>query len=68
MMHAELLTLGFVRTAPGTYFSAEFSLTIHTTADKNVVEVLLGDGKIVTATLTELEDALMSGSFGGFGI
>lgn len=67
-MHAELLTLGFIRTAPGTYFSAEFSLTIHTTTDKTSVEVLLDGGKIVKATLTELEDALMSGNFGGFGI
>ena len=67
-MHAELLTLGFVRTAPGTYFSAEFSLTIYTTADKNVVEVLLGDGKIVTATLTELKTPSCLAASGGFGV
>jgi len=66
-MHAQLLTLGFIRTEPGIYFSAEFGLRI-VLRDDGKIAVTLGDGKIVIATLTELEDSIMGGGFGEFGV
>ena len=66
-MHAQLLTLGFTRTGPDHYFSAEFG--IHLTLNKDgTLLVSLLDGKTVTATMIELEDAIMGGAFGGFGV
>ena len=66
-MHAQLLTLGFVRAGPKIYFSAEFGIHL-TLRDDGKLDVELQDGKIVTATLTELEDTIMNGGFGEFGV
>ena len=66
-MHSQLLTLGFVRTGPNQYFSAEFNISLVLNKD-GTVDVSLSDNKIVTATMTELEDSIMGGGFGGFGV
>ena len=62
-MHAVLLTLGFVRLPDGTYSSAEFNITVRVVGQK--VEVM-ADGKTQTATIDELETAMLDGSFGDY--
>ena len=65
-MHAQLLTLGFTKTGPKTYFSAEFNLIVEIRPDGRLNLYL--PGKIEIATLTELEDTIVGGGFGEFGV
>lgn len=61
-MRVRLLSIGFVKTGDGTYVNHEFSITVHVEDDEHVqVET---DNGLVTATIEELEDAILSGGFG----
>ena len=63
-MHSQLLTLGFTKVGPGRYFSAEFCVTV--LVDDTGLMTVLVNGKQMTATMTDLEDAIMGGGFGDF--
>jgi hypothetical protein len=61
-MHAQLLSMGFVRLPDGTYYNYEICLKVSVIDDKQVL-VHTFDGDI-PATLKELEDAITSDGFG----
>lgn len=65
MMHTQLLNIGFVKMPDGTYYNYEIGLTVSLNASAQTVSVDLPTGTH-TATIAELEEAIISGGFGEF--
>jgi hypothetical protein len=67
-MRTFLLNIGFIEITPGTYYNNEVELEVHIVLDVDGNEILkvptpMGNK---TATIEELEDAIVAGGFGDF--
>jgi hypothetical protein len=61
-MHTKLLNIGFVRLPDGSYANYEINLVVRVGDDDTII-INTPDGDI-SATLQELEDAIIGGGFG----
>lgn len=64
-MHTWLLNIGFIKQPDGTYYNAEIAIKVTVLDDTHVLVDVPRRGEM-TATLKELEAAIVSGGLGDY--